>query len=97
MCSGYIPLSNADARAARFREDEAPHTFFFCILLRLVSWDLISSFRLSIGSVLALLWAAPLLAGLARRIRLWMTLIASLWVGLAPVALVGFFLALGGR
>ena len=72
----------------------ALHSLFFCVLLQMPSWYMISAFRLSIGSLLALLWAAPLLASLAGRSRLWMTLISSLWVCLAPVALAGFFPAL---
>lgn len=72
----------------------ALHTLFFCILLRSASWDLIAACRLSIGSALALIWALPLLARLAKRTRLWVTLTVSMWVSLTPIAFVGFFPAL---
>ncbi|HEU0027789.1 MAG TPA: hypothetical protein VFQ25_11795 [Ktedonobacterales bacterium] len=74
----------------------ALQSLFFCVLLRAASWYMISAFRLSTGSLLALLWAAPLLVGLAKRSRLWMALIFALWVCLAPVALAGFFPSLAG-
>jgi hypothetical protein len=86
-----------------WRRPEAPELWalalqclFFCVLLRASSWYMISAFRLSTGSLVALLWAAPLLVSLAKRSRLWMALIFSLWVCLGPVALAGFFPALAG-
>lgn len=72
----------------------ALHTFFFCLMLRLASWDLIASFRLSIGSALALLLSAPLLVSMARRSRLWMVASWGLWVSVAPFVVVEFFTAL---
>jgi hypothetical protein len=72
----------------------ALHTLLFCILLRSVSWDLIAAYRLSIGALVALLLALPLLARLASRSTLWATLIIAMWLALAPVAFAGFFPAL---
>ena len=69
----------------------ALHAFFFCIMLRMLSWDIIASFRLSIGSALALLWSAPLLLSVDRRSRFWMGAIAGLWVVImTPLSVIGF-------
>lgn len=69
----------------------ALNTFFFCIMLRMLSWDIIASSRLSMGSALALLWCAPLLLRLNRRSRFWMGAISGLWVVvMTPVAIIGF-------
>ena len=83
---------------ALWRRPEAPefwalalNCLFFCVLLRFSSWYLISAFRLSMGSALALLWAAPQLARLAGGARLWMTGVFAIWVSLAPVAALTFF------
>jgi hypothetical protein len=69
----------------------ALHSLFFCLLLRPVSWDLNAAYRLSIGSMLALLWAWPLLVSLAKRSGLWMTLTVGIWISVAPIVVMSFF------
>jgi hypothetical protein len=85
-----------------WRRQDAPelwalalNSLFFCLLLRESSWPIDSAERLSIGNLIALLWAAPRLTHLAGRARLWATGIFALWISLAPVVLIALFPATG--
>jgi hypothetical protein len=69
-------------------------SLFFCLLLRESSWDLDAAFRLSIETVIALLWGAPLLVRLAKGARAWIATTVVLWSSIAPIAALTFLPAL---